>query len=132
MIVSDRSLPSPESLDIADHQLSGFISALTDFLYVLKHAGDPIGGEPKTPEEYLERQAAGVTFEPPLLDRGRLAAIVVLASEWIVDADIITKDAEKIRHEALALYREQTPQEELHDHHRRVREWHLAEAGEAS
>jgi hypothetical protein len=78
--------------------------------------------------EYLERHAAGDTFEPPQLDRGRLAEIVVLASEWIVDAGFIKEDAEKIRDEALALYREQTPQEELQVHKQRVLEWHQAEA----
>jgi hypothetical protein len=125
-------LPTPERLDIADHQLSCFISELAHFLNVLEHAGDPMGGEPKTAEEYLEREEAGDTFEPQQLDRARLAEIVVLASEWIVDADIITETAEKIRHEALTLYREQLPTEELYDHYRRVREWHLAEAGEES
>jgi hypothetical protein len=121
-------LPTPERLDIADHQLSCLISELAHFLNVLEHAGDPPGGEPKTPEEYLERQAAGDTFEPPQLDRGRLAEIIVLASEWIQDAGFIKEDAEKIRHEALALYREQSPSEEIQAHRLRVRDWHLAEA----
>src|ERR1700687_3074174 len=114
-----RELPSLEELDLADYQLGSFISELSDFLFVLERAGDPPGGHPKTPEEYLERSAAGDTFETPQLDRNRLAAIVVFASEVIRDGEFIKSEATKLRDEALALYVGQTRGADK----QRVREW---------
>jgi hypothetical protein len=42
-VTNPHELPSAEELDIIDHMLGGFLSELSDLVFVLEHAGDPPG-----------------------------------------------------------------------------------------
>ena len=76
-----------------------------------------VTNQPTTTEEYLEGNAPGDTFGVSL-DRARLPELVVFASGAIETAAAITGEATKLREEALALRREQMPDEEFREYRR--------------
>jgi hypothetical protein len=131
-IVSDRSLPSPESLDLASYKAGSLISDLAGFV-------DRVHGLTASSlswVEYEQRKEEGTLPPEQPLDRDWIAEIVVFAAEVLEDAKAIPEYAEQLLREALALRREETSREEIDAYYQHARKWHLAEAerrvGEAS
>jgi hypothetical protein len=102
-----------------------YLSELNDFAARLER----VKGYPVSLEEYQQRKAAGDTFDPPEpLDRDRLAHIVAFATDALRDADAVRAEAAGLQQAAFALYHDASLPDEMTNHYRRVRAWHLAEA----
>jgi hypothetical protein len=121
-VTTPRELPSPEELDLANYLVGTYLSEISNFAERLEW----IKGDPMTIEEYLARQEAGDTFEPRVpLDRDQLAHIIAFATDALSDADAMREYVEKLQEAAFALYRDDSRPDEVRNHYRRLREWHL-------